>query len=100
MAALALSLGAIAIGLALSVRAPLAEDARGLAIGDVPAGLLRGDGAAWLSLGALVLLALPAVRVAGILLTLRAEGDRRGLVAGAVLLVILLGGLAQLGGHG
>jgi uncharacterized membrane protein len=49
------------------------------------------DPVAWLSLGVLALLAAPSVRVAGMLASFRAEGDRRALASGAVLLAFLGG---------
>jgi len=54
-------------------------------------GLSGKDPVAWLSLGVLALLAAPSVRVAGMLASFHAEGDRRSLTSGVVLLALLAG---------
>jgi len=88
----ALSVAVMAVGLTLAV---LAGD--GLPHGAVPAArlpraLAAGEAAAWLTLGLLVLVATPFVRVAGSLVAFAREGDRRYVaVTAAVLAVMCVG---------
>jgi uncharacterized membrane protein len=79
----------MAAGLALSV-----IDARGLPthvvpLADLPSLLARLDPAAYLSLGLIVLIATPFVRVAGSLVAFARERDRRYVLITAVVLAVM-----------
>lgn len=92
LAGVATSVAVMLVGLVLAVAA-----GDGLPHGAVPAArlpgaLAGGDAAAWLTLGLLVLVATPFVRVLGSLVAFAREGDRRYvLVTAAVFAVMCVG---------
>ena len=90
---LALALLALGVGTALALAAPAGWSTKAVRVTALPAALAAGTPAAWLSLGGLLTLAVPSVRVAGTLVGLWREGRRGSAAAGAALLVILLGSL-------
>lgn len=66
--------------------APLEAEALGPS--ELPAGLAAGRGAAWLSLGVVLLFLTPLARLLGMLRTFARVGDRQA--AGATVAVVLL----------
>jgi uncharacterized membrane protein len=90
----ALAVALMAAGLVLSV-----VDGRGLpahvvSLGDLPALLGSLDPAAYLSLGLIVLIATPFVRVAGSIVAFAREHDRRYVLITAVVLAVMCLGVA------
>jgi uncharacterized membrane protein len=88
-AGIAVSVALMAVGLVLS-----AFDAEGLPahvvpLADLPAQLVHLDPAPYLSLGLVVLIATPFVRVAGSVVAFARERDRRYVVITAVVLVVM-----------
>jgi uncharacterized membrane protein len=86
---IALAVALLAAGVVLSV-----VDAQGLPSGvvpvvDLPAQLAALDPAAYLSLGLIVLIATPFVRVAGSLVAFARERDRRYVLVTAVVLAVM-----------
>ncbi len=63
---------------------------RALAAQDIAAGLAAGDARAWLSLGALLIILTPSLRLAGMLGTFTDERTPRAFAAAAVVLITLL----------
>jgi uncharacterized membrane protein len=84
------SLLCLAVGAGLALSAP-PVDAAVLPARTIPGELALSNPVAWLSLGALFMILSPSVRVAGMIVTFRTEGDRRAAVAGFVLVTLLLG---------
>ena len=83
-----ISLVLMFIGLALGVLAG-AQDATVVPLEDIPLGMLELDGAAFLTLGIVLLIATPLTRVLGSLCVFVKEGDRKFiLVSLAVLLSV------------
>jgi len=81
-------LGGVAIGVVKGDGLPQSV----VAFGDLPSGLAELDAAAYLSLGLLVLVATPFVRVIGSIVAFALAHDRRYvLVTAAVLVVMCLG---------
>jgi uncharacterized membrane protein len=86
---IALAVALLAAGVVLSV-----VDAQGLPSGvvpvaDLPAQLVVLDPAAYLSLGLIVLIATPFVRVAGSLVAFARERDRRYVLVTAVVFAVM-----------
>jgi uncharacterized membrane protein len=85
----AVSVALLAVGLALGVASGEELTPRAVPLGDLGAGLAAMESAAYLSLGLVVLIATPFVRVAGSLLAFVRLRDRRyTLVTAAVLAVM------------
>ena len=96
----------VAVGVALAVVCLLVGGVLGFLAGpDEPfaalglraigEGLLAGRPAAWLSLGALLLVATPCLRLIGLLVVFHTEGERRALAACAALLALILAGVGH-----
>ncbi len=82
------------VGTGLAVRKPLPDGACSLAAGEIPSALAAGDPAAWLSLGCLLVIATPCLRLVGMLLSFHSERAWRALTAATVVLALLVTGLA------
>lgn len=93
-AGLLAALACLAAGALLGVRAE-EEALVPLGFAALAAGLPEGRPAAWLSLGTLLLVATPCLRLGGLLFVFHARGQRRALAACACLLLLLLAGLGR-----
>ena len=90
-AGLAVAIVCLVTGAALAIARPESELAP-LGLRAMGEGLGAGHPGAWLSLGALVLIVTPCLRLAGLLAVFQAEGERRALFAcGALILLLLVG---------
>jgi uncharacterized membrane protein len=88
---LAVSIALMAVGVALGLLREAHLPSGVVPMGKLAAGLAKPDAAAYLSLGLVVLIGTPFVRVAGSLLTFAHQRDRRYvLVTGVVLAVMCL----------
>jgi hypothetical protein len=92
---LALALLCLAVGAALAWSGPADWATAAVPAADLPAAIGRGAPSGWLSLGGLLLIAVPSVRVVGMLAEFGRSGQRGSLIAGTLLLAILLGGAAK-----
>jgi uncharacterized membrane protein len=91
LAGLAVSVVLMLVGIGLSLRDGAHLPSGVVPLGDLAAGLAKLRPAAYLSLGLIVLIGTPFVRVAGSVITFARQRDRRYvLVTGAVLVVMLL----------
>ena len=88
-AGIAITVALLAAGLVLSVAAGEPLPSRIVAPADLPALLLDLDPAAYLSLGLLVLIATPFVRVAGSVVAFARERDRRYVLVTAAVLAVM-----------
>ncbi len=93
LVAVGLGLGmlCLAVGVVLGLLSGGPQDRPVLPYRELPAGLVAGDPLAWQSLGALLLILTPSLRLIGMTLTFHAEEDRRALLSAGVLVVALLG---------
>jgi uncharacterized membrane protein len=86
---IALAVALMAAGLVLSVAAAEGLPSHVVPLADLPAALWDLDPAAYLSLGLIVLIATPFVRVAGSIVAFAREHDRRYVVITAVVLAVM-----------
>lgn len=87
---LALSVGLMAAGIALVVAAGESLPHTMPGVAGLPGALRRLDPAAYLSLGLVVLIVTPVVRVAGAMVVFARERDRRYLLLSAAVLAIMV----------
>jgi uncharacterized membrane protein len=85
----ALSVALMAAGLVLGVVDRQGLPAHVVSLGDLPSALGSLDPAAYLSLGVMVLIATPFVRVAGSIVAFAREHDRRYVLITVVVLVVM-----------
>ncbi len=91
---IALSVALMAAGLALSVARGAGLPRGVVPLAELPRGLAALRPAAYLSLGLIVLIGTPFVRVAGSLVVFVRERDRRYVLVTAVVLLVMCLGLA------
>jgi uncharacterized membrane protein len=89
LATVALCVALMLVGLTLAIAAGGGLPHEVVGLSELPAALLRGSPAAFLSLGLLVLLATPVLRVAGALVIFALERDRRYVLVTAAVLAIM-----------
>jgi uncharacterized membrane protein len=89
MAGIAISVALMAIGLVLAIFDRQGMPRHVVPLTDLPSLLRSFDPAAYLSLGLIVLIATPFVRVAGSVIAFAREGDRRYVLITAVVLAIM-----------
>jgi uncharacterized membrane protein len=85
----ALAVALMAAGVVLGVADGRSLPAHVVRLGDLPPALGSLDPAAYLSLGLMVLIATPFVRVAGSIVAFAREHDRRYVLITAVVLVVM-----------
>jgi uncharacterized membrane protein len=90
----ALAVALMAVGLVLGVVDGQGLPSHVVSLGDLPSLLGSLDPAAYLSLGLMVLIATPFVRVAGTIVVFALEHDRRYVLITAVVLVVMCLGVA------
>ncbi len=86
---IAIAVALMAVGLVLSVFDKEGMPAHVVPLADLPALLGQFDPAAYLSLGLMVLIATPFVRVAGSMVAFARERDRRYVLITAVVFVVM-----------
>ena len=89
IAGIALSVALMATGIVLGVLGRDGLPSGVVPLADMPSLLLDLDASAYLSLGLIVLIATPFVRVAGSLVAFALEGDRRYVAVTAVVLTVM-----------
>jgi uncharacterized membrane protein len=90
----ALAVALMAIGLVLRLADGQRMPSHVVSLADLPSLLGAFDPAAFLSLGLIVLIATPFVRVAGTIVAFAREHDRRYVLITAVVLVVMCVGVA------
>jgi uncharacterized membrane protein len=88
-AGIVLTVALLAVGLVLSAAEGQGLPTEMTALGDLPSSLLALDPAAYLTLGLIVLIATPFVRVAGSVVAFARERDRRYVLITAAVLVVM-----------
>jgi uncharacterized membrane protein len=89
LVAVAICVALMLVGLALAVTGDGDLPHEVVVLPAIPAGLVHGDPAAFLSLGLLVLLMTPVLRVAGALVVFALERDRRYVLVTAAVLAVM-----------
>ena len=89
IAGITLSVALMAIGIVLGALGGGGLPSSVVPIADMPSLLLDLDAGAYLSLGLIVLIATPFVRVAGSLVAFAIQGDRRYVAVTAVVLTVM-----------
>ena len=92
-AGIAVAVAAMVVGLVLSVARGESLPSHVVPLGDLGSGLGSLQPAAYLSLGLLVLIATPFVRVAGSIVAFAREHDRRYVLITAVVLAVMCAGV-------
>ena len=87
---IAVSVVLLAIGLVLDAARGEGLSTKVVPVADLPAALASLDPAAFLSLGLIVLIATPFVRVGGSIVTFARQHDRRYVVVTSVVLAVML----------
>jgi len=89
MTGIAVSVALMAIGLVLGLFDRQGMPTHVVPLADLPSLLRSFDPAAYLSLGLIVLIATPFVRVLGSIIAFAREGDRRYVIITAVVLAVM-----------